>query len=299
MREPAASDRARSCAAMTVTYSPRELLVFSHLKGTVLPEVWRMCAFTCALAYALCHIYNPIRRTVRDGGPKTILYYIFHDCDAFFGLCTSFVTFILSFFNATIFGRWWKMRELCGTVNGRTVDTCVLLSAYIKDQEKLDEMLRLLWLAHALHVHSVIPSSHAGLLAQLVEGGLLMPEELAALQQCSSLASSTPISIAYGWFSSRFGEALLALPPSLHSGLLQSVQTNVSAMRASAADVLMYLATPVPLAYSLYPTPYPYPYPSTPLPFTTHPPPHHPPLTSHHSPFTLSRCPSPTPTCSR
>ena len=83
---------------MTVTYSPRELLVFSHLKGTVLPEVWRMCAFTCALAYALCHIYNPIRRTVRDGGPKTIVYYIFHDCDAFFGLCTSFVTFILSFF---------------------------------------------------------------------------------------------------------------------------------------------------------------------------------------------------------
>jgi len=236
---------------MTVTYSPRELLVFSHLKGTVLPEVWRMCAFTCALAYALCHIYNPIRRTVRDGGPKTILYYIFHDCDAFFGLCTSFVTFILSFFNATIFGRWWKMRELCGTVNGRTVDTCVLLSAYIKDQEQLDEMLRLLWLAHALHVHSVIPSSHAGLLAQLVEGGLLMPgEELAALQQCSSLASSTPISIAYGWFSSRFGEALLALPPSLHSGLLMSVQTNVSAMRASAADVLMYLATPVPLAYT-------------------------------------------------
>ena len=169
---------------MTVTYSPRELLVFSHLKGTVLPEVWRMCAFTCALAYALCHIYNPIRRTVRDGGPKTIVYYIFHDCDAFFGLCTSFVTFILSFFNATIFGRWWKMRELCGTVNGRTVDTCVLLSAYIKEQEKLDEMLRLLWLAHALHVHSVIPSSHAGLLAQLVEGGLLMPgEELASLQQ--------------------------------------------------------------------------------------------------------------------
>ena len=63
----------RDRAAMTVTYSPRELLVFSHLKGTVLPEVWRMCAFTCALAYALCHIYNPIRRTVRDGGPKTIV----------------------------------------------------------------------------------------------------------------------------------------------------------------------------------------------------------------------------------
>ena len=43
----------------------------------------------------------------------------------------------------------------------------MLLSAYIKDQEKLDEMLRLLWLAHALHVHSVIPSSHAGLLTLL------------------------------------------------------------------------------------------------------------------------------------
>ena len=58
---------------MTVTYRPKELLVFSHLKGTVLPEVWRMCAFTCALAYALCHVYNPIRQTVRDGGKKTFV----------------------------------------------------------------------------------------------------------------------------------------------------------------------------------------------------------------------------------
>jgi hypothetical protein len=223
---------------MTVTYRPRQLLVLRHFQGTVLPEVWRMCAFTCALAYCLCHVYNPIRQTVRDGGRKTFLYFIFHDCDAFFGLVTSFVTFILSFFNATIFGRWWKMRELCGTVNGRTVDTTVLLSAYIKDQERLDEMLRILWLAHALHVHSVQPS-HEGLLQQLVEGGLLMPgEELEAMQQCSSLASSTPISIAYGWFSSRFHEALLELPASLHSGLLQTVQANVSAMRASASDVL-------------------------------------------------------------
>lgn len=235
---------------MTVTYRPRQLLVLRHFQGTVLPEVWRMCAFTCALAYCLCHVYNPIRQTVRDGGRKTFLYFIFHDCDAFFGLVTSFVTFILSFFNATIFGRWWKMRELCGTVNGRTVDTTVLLSAYIKDQERLDEMLRILWLAHALHVHSVQPS-HEGLLQQLVEGGLLMPgEELEAMQQCSSLASSTPISIAYGWFSSRFHEALLELPASLHSGLLQTVQANVSAMRASASDVLMYLSTPVPLAYT-------------------------------------------------
>jgi len=88
---------------------------------SVLPDVWRMCAFTVCLAFLLCQVYNPIRRAVRDGQKKTLLFYLFHDCDAFFTMCTTFVTFILSFFNATVYSRWWRLRELCGTVNGKTV----------------------------------------------------------------------------------------------------------------------------------------------------------------------------------
>tara|TARA_B110001452_G_scaffold30514_1_gene23933 strand:- start:716 stop:1933 length:1218 start_codon:yes stop_codon:yes gene_type:complete len=236
---------------MTVSYRPRHILALRHVKGTVLPEVWRMCFFTCALAYCLCCVYNPIRQTVRDGGKKTLLYYTFQDADAFFSMCTSFVTFILSFFNATVFGRWWRLRELCGTVSGRSVDTTVLLSAYVKNEEQLNEMLRYLWLAHALHVRSVDPNGQDGLLDQLVADGLLKPgEEHEALQRCTSLASSTPLSIAYGWFTSAFSEALRDVPPSLHAGLFSAVQANISAMRGAAADVLMYLSTPVPLAYT-------------------------------------------------
>jgi len=237
---------------MTVTYRPRHILALRHVKGTVLPEVWRMCFFTCALAYCLCHVYNPIRQTVRDGGRKTLLYYIFHDCDAFFAMCSGFVTFILSFFNATVFGRWWRLRELCGTVSGKSLDTTVLLSAHVKDRAVLDEMLRYLWLAHALHVRSVDPAGQDGLLEQLVADGLLKEgEEHEALQQCSTLASSTPLSIAYGWFTALFREALAAdVPPSLHGALFTAVQGNVSLMRGAAADVIMYLSTPVPLAYT-------------------------------------------------
>ena len=29
---------------------------------------------------------------------------------------TGFLTFILGFFNSIVFGRWWRMRELCGNV---------------------------------------------------------------------------------------------------------------------------------------------------------------------------------------
>lgn len=115
---------------------------FSALRHvSVLPDVWRMCAFTVCLSFLLCQVYNPIRRAVNAGHKKTLLFYLFHDCDAFFAMCTTFVTFILSFFNATVFTRWWRLRELCGTVNGKTVDTAVLLSVYVKRHEDMEEML--------------------------------------------------------------------------------------------------------------------------------------------------------------
>ena len=110
---------------MVVAYQPRRRLFLHHFTGTVLPEVWRMIAFTCAMALIMCFVYDPMRRSVRDGGKKSILYYVFQDVDAFFSMCTAFVTFILSFFNATVFNRWWKLRELVGSVNGRTTDTTV------------------------------------------------------------------------------------------------------------------------------------------------------------------------------
>ena len=180
----------------SIQYSPRGRLPLwlSHYAGTVLPEVWRMCFFTCMMALWLCVIYNPLRKEVREGGKKSFLYYVFHDCDAFFQMCTTFVTFTLSFFNATVFGRWWKLRELVGRVNGKTVDTTVLLSAYIDDEDERNEMIRTLWLAHALHATSVSMTPEENLLARLTEQGLIKgDEEREALEQCSSMSSSTPL----------------------------------------------------------------------------------------------------------
>ena len=181
------------------------------------------------------------------------MYYIFQDCDAFFTMCTTFVTFILSFFNATVFQRWWRLRELCGTINGRTVDTVVVLSTYIHKEEELGELMRYLWLAHALHIYSIQSgdlTTEEELLERLQQDGLLThDDEVEALRICSSFQSSTPLSVAYGWFTSRLYKDLRYIPTSCHAPLLQLCQTNVSAMRGAAGDVLMYLNTPVPLAY--------------------------------------------------
>ena len=247
---------------MVVTYNPSHSLLRHGWHGTVLPDVWKMCCVSCSLALLLCNVYNPIRQAVRDGGKKTFLYYVFHDCDAFFALFASFVTFILAFFNSTVFARWWKLRELMGTVSGRTVDTTMMLASFVGEERELHEQMRLLWLAHALHVASVHKLSAAqaeGVLAGLVEQELLKPGgEYDAIERCvanaGGLSTSTPFAVVYGWFLRRFTRSLGApgaiVAPECRGAALQLVQGNLSVMRSAAADVLMYLSTPVPLAYT-------------------------------------------------
>uniref|UniRef100_A0A7S4BFB7 Uncharacterized protein n=1 Tax=Chrysotila carterae TaxID=13221 RepID=A0A7S4BFB7_CHRCT len=83
------------------------------------------------------------------------------------------------------------------------------------------------------------------------EGLLREGVEADALRSCTTLASSTPLSIVYGWFTTKLRESIIRdVPPPMQAAVLTLVQTNISAMRGAAADVLMYLSTPVPLAYT-------------------------------------------------
>ncbi|KAL3927432.1 MAG: hypothetical protein SGPRY_002825 [Prymnesium sp.] len=259
-----------------------------------------MCTFTCALALALCLIYNPIRKDVREGGKRTLLYYIFHDCDSFWAMLTTFVTFVLGFFNSNVFQRWWRLRELCGTVNGRTVDTTVLLASYVSTEAELNDLIRILWLAHALHVESVAMkrAPNADVVMRLHSQGLIKapapaschfpaantsPENLGPLTDraragdSAGLPDSHVVDAALDrlWLVYRqirasdeeYGSVLPFRPAAARAGRPSnqhfrqmpaaramiaglSSQGNVSAMRGAASDCLMYLSTPVPLAYT-------------------------------------------------
>lgn len=84
----------------------------------------------------------------------------------------------------------------------------------------------------------------------LLDDALLTKGEAEALRPMA-LDSSTPLSVAYSWFNAHFSRVLRRdVPPSMHGALLNRVSGNVSKMRGAAASVLMYLSTPVPLAYT-------------------------------------------------
>ena len=54
---------------------------------------------------------------------QDLLMHLFRDMERVLTYFTGFLTFILSFFNSITYSRWWKMRELCGGIIKRTVNT--------------------------------------------------------------------------------------------------------------------------------------------------------------------------------
>lgn len=189
-------------------YPPGHTLLL-RVRGTVLPWVWRIMATTSTLALVMVYCYDPLRRAMKPqnqaangmiDSTKKLLHYLFLDADYFLTFCTTFVTFILGFFNATAFSRWWKLRELCGTVMGRTIDTAVMVSSYVKKEETdlRKELLRYLALAQALHLQDARRRKD---LDRLVQLGLLEAgsAELQSMQECRSGRPS----LAYAWFMSR------------------------------------------------------------------------------------------------
>lgn len=153
----------------TVKYEPGKSVLL-HYRGTVLPRVWQRMLFCGAFAFICCTIYEPLRMEIKretqlrqTKGPRICVvsaeqkfyYHMFEDAEEFLKYCSTFITFILGFFNSVAFSRWWKLRDLCGAVSGLTTDTTVMIATYVSegDERKREKtrakLLRYLALAQA------------------------------------------------------------------------------------------------------------------------------------------------------
>jgi len=198
---------------------------YSFRAGALFPAVWPLTLFSMSLALALCYVYDPLRRAAKRG-ETNFFYFLFDDAQKFLAIVTTFVTFILGFFNATVFSRWWKLRELCGTVNGRTVDTSCMVSAYLVKnnsgnclrQRRL--LIRYLSLGHALHVMSIKYGKVD--LEELVKNKLL--EANGPEFQALSLANKPDFNIVYAWFLQSFSQCI-------EDGYISSKVSNAAMQR--------------------------------------------------------------------
>lgn len=115
----------------------------------------------------------------------------FAACEKIFPLCTTCVTFSLGFFLSTSYSRWWKLRDLAGSVLGRTIDTMVMICTYLngvdeKSREGRRKLARYLLLAHAISLQAGHQAGYR--FSKLVELGLLDADsvELRALEQANT-----------------------------------------------------------------------------------------------------------------
>jgi predicted membrane chloride channel (bestrophin family) len=253
---------------MPPAYDPQATLLY-RMRGTVLPRVWPMVLITMGLSLALCFAFEPLRAAVKLGqseGPKAqstpvdrqlkVMWHLFHDAEVFLTYATTFLTFILGFFNSVAFSRWWKFRELTGVVLGRSSDTAVMVAAHITEGPEEEvlaarrDLCRLLLLALELHLQDA--HQHEDVLEGRVDG-ITTAEEFAALKAIRKGRYSA----VYGWILHRLDVAIRAdlVHESQKTALLMGVQANVSMMRGACADVKMYQNQQIPLPYvSLLPS---------------------------------------------
>jgi len=242
-------------------YKPGETLLL-RVSGTVVPTVWRMSLITAVVTYVACLVYDPLRRGERAetlGHYEKLLLNIFLDMDRVLKYLTGFLTFILGFFNSTVFNRWWQMRELCGNIVEASENTALHVAVFFVRpprgegdgaaalQAARRDLIRLLGLGHALTLqacHRV--RDHEWLIARrLLERD---SDEHKILQRISGPGYNE----VYGWYISKAYAYMEQgmVDEKNFSSVMYSQRWALCCASNNAEDLMMHLNQQPPLAYS-------------------------------------------------
>mmetsp|Transcript_65378 Transcript_65378/g.210744 ORF Transcript_65378/g.210744 Transcript_65378/m.210744 type:complete len:379 (+) Transcript_65378:110-1246(+) len=241
-------------------YKPGETLLL-RVSGTVVPTVWRMSLITAVVTYVACLVYDPLRRGERAetlGHYEKLLLNIFLDMDRVLKYLTGFLTFILGFFNSTVFNRWWQMRELCGNIVEASENTALHVAVFFVRpprgegdgaaalQAARRDLIRLLGLGHALTLqacHRV--RDHEWLIARrLLERD---SDEHKILQRISGPGYNE----VYGWYISKAYAYMEQgmVDEKNFSSVMYSQRWALCCASNNAEDLMMHLNQQIPLAY--------------------------------------------------
>eukprot|EP01062_Namystynia_karyoxenos_P074715 TRINITY_DN71693_c0_g1_i1.p1 TRINITY_DN71693_c0_g1~~TRINITY_DN71693_c0_g1_i1.p1 ORF type:complete len:441 (+),score=140.28 TRINITY_DN71693_c0_g1_i1:88-1410(+) len=247
-------------------FHPGERLIF-RWRGTVLPRTWRMCVISSLMALLWCVVYDPLRRSMKYKHPHDLAptnedelwFFIFHDAEKVFQYVTAILTLLLGFFNFTAYNRWWRMRELCGTLLTASSDTASIFAAYwIAEpqdggglralREVRRRLMRYLGLSLALAFQAV---HRVRDLDYLERQGLLErdSEEWRALQRIKGPGYQE----VYGWAAFYAQDSVFrrGCVPSLNAANAINVwDIQRSKLTTAASDIMMYLNQSIPVAYA-------------------------------------------------
>ena len=176
---------------------------------------------------------------------------------------TPFCMFYLTFSNASAFGKWWKLRDLIGTVVSIHNDAACLLTCHLEAGNKLSEVTRLLKISlySSLACGRALTTSE-GFILWLTKAGSLSKNEIEIYKKVHEEYGE----FGYAEASSAFFKEAYKI---CHGSKLSSEQKIVlgtalessrSNLRSTADDFYMHFTQRFPLAYHnmvamfMYPT---------------------------------------------
>jgi len=161
-------------------------------------------------------------------------------------LLSSLVAFLLGMFVQITFQRWWETRKLLQVVMGKANNLSLLIGTYIIGSDEATDRarktcVRYLNLAHASVYKQATGSDDIG---DLLDRKMVTEEEWALLRHIS-----TKHSVIYMWVAELIRDCSRAGHLLFPDTMLPVFQADVSALRTSVDDLMMYITCQIPYSY--------------------------------------------------